>query len=153
MQESTPAMQVPVEAHAPTPHAVAKLSATPLQSLSSPSQISAEGLTLRTHWIDPLEQVCVRAAQTPCWPVAQGAPAPGLPSSTVPSQSLSAPSQISGAGVPGTHVSTPAKHIPAAPHAPTPQLVAKLSTVPLQSLSRLSQTSAEGFTLRTHWSD
>ena len=46
----------------------------------------------------PLLQAVVPVAQTPCLPVLQAPPPPGLPLSTTPSQSLSRPSQVSADG-------------------------------------------------------
>src|SRR5262245_19385041 len=70
------------------------LSTTPSQLLSRASQVSVVGL--RSWWpsVPPLLQALVPAAQTPSMPVLQGLPPPGLPLSTVPSQSLSRPSQL-----------------------------------------------------------
>src|SRR5882724_7139843 len=151
--ELTPPVHVPAEAQAPTPQVVAKESTVPSQSLSRPSHASAEGFTFRVHATAPPWQVCVPAAQTPACPVEQAAPPPGLPSSICPLQSLSTPSQISTPGGFATHEFTPATHEPVLEHCPTPQLVANPSTLPLQSLSRPSHTSAEGFRFLTHWSD
>src|SRR5689334_22586910 len=82
-----------------TPSAIVGLmSIWPLQSLSSPSQISVLGLTLRLHAIAPLVQAVVPGAQTPACPVLQAAPPPGLPLSTAPLQLLSRPSQVSAPG-------------------------------------------------------
>src|SRR5262249_44454931 len=95
------------------------LSTTPSQSLSSPSQISADWFTFGRHAIAPLVQCVVPAAQTPKRPVGQAAPPPGSPLSTTPSQSLSLPSQTSGVGTisfwqgphwPFTQVCVPSLH-------------------------------------------
>src|SRR5206468_1967602 len=133
--ESTPVAQAPAEAQAPTPQLVAKVSTVPSQSLSRLSQISDEGATLRRHWTVPPWQVCVPAEHTPCCPVEQQAPPPGFPSSVWPLQSLSTPSQISGAGVPGTQESTPPAQAPVEAHAPAPQPLAKPSAAPLAAVS------------------
>src|SRR5205807_21106 len=98
--------------------------------------------------IDPAVHAVVPAAQTPCLPVPQAAPPPGLPSSTVPSQLLSRPSQASALGcvfwlqaiAPAVHAVRPVEHTPSLPvlQATLPPGL-PLSTVPLQSLSRPSQ--------------
>src|SRR5262245_1297605 len=67
----------------------------PLQSLSSPSHVSAEGLTVWLQARAPATHDVIPVAQTPGWPVSHDAPPPGSLSSTMPSQSLSSPSQIS----------------------------------------------------------
>ena len=91
-------------------------------------------------------------------PVAEHAPTPqvvgveAMPLSTTPLQSLSKPSQTSAVGAPGVQVSTIAPptqlYVPVEAHWPTPQVVGveamPLSTTPLQSLSKPSQTSAVG---------
>src|SRR4051812_21274293 len=83
-------------------------------------------------------------------------------SSTMPSQSLSRPSQAAAVGPPGVALQTTPvwsdlqMFVPERWHTPTPAVHAWLlvgygsSTVPLQSLSRLSQVSVEGPTVRTH---
>src|SRR5262249_32628996 len=73
------------------------LSIWPLQSLSTPSQTSAEGCTFWLHTSMPFEHAVVPAAQTPSLPVLQGWP-PRLPSSVWPLQSLSRLSHTSGDG-------------------------------------------------------
>jgi hypothetical protein len=129
----------------------------PLQSLSSPSQTSGEGFTLRLHAIDPAAHAVVPALQTPDMPVEQLVPPPGFPLSTTPSQSLSTPSQTSGRGfvlrlqatAPDVQDVVPAVHAPNMPvlHiAPPPGL--PLSATPSQSLSSPSHTSAIGLLLR-----
>src|SRR5439155_978974 len=119
-------------------------SVAPSQSLSMPSQTSALGVTLRLHAIAPPMHAVVPAAQTPGRPVLHEAPPPGLPSSVLPLQLLSRPSQTSGLGAtlrlqitaPAVHAVVPAAQTPSWPvlhAAPPPGL--PLSTVPLQSLS------------------
>src|SRR6185436_11976704 len=61
-------------------------STTPLQSLSRPSHTSGEGSVFCLHTNPPTPHVTVPAAQTPCLPVSQGPPPPGLPLSMIPSQ-------------------------------------------------------------------
>src|SRR6476619_6208760 len=73
----------------------ASRSAVPLQSLSSPSQISVEAVWFWLQTRAPPAHAVVPAAQTPALPVLQAWPPPGLPLSTEPSQLLSSPSQIS----------------------------------------------------------
>ncbi len=102
------------------------LSTTPSQSLSRPSQISADGCTFWLQTIPPLLQAVVPAAQTPSLPVLQAWPPPGLPLSTTPSQSLSRPSQVSAAGwIALTQTTAPFRHcwVPSAqtPGSPVPQ--------------------------------
>jgi hypothetical protein len=90
----------PVRAHAPTPHvAFGRPSSTaPLQLLSRASHTSVDGLVFRLHAIAPDVHAVVPCAQTPDIPVLQLMPPPGLPSSTVPSQSSSTPLQVSAPG-------------------------------------------------------
>ena len=57
---------------------------------------------------------------------------------------LSRLSQFSAVGAPGLQESAPAVQVPVAAHSPTPQLVAKPSTVPSQSSSMPLQVSADG---------
>src|SRR6516165_9196945 len=138
-----PAAQMPcwpVEHAAPPPGLPS--STTPSQLLSRPSQTSGVGFVLRLQTSAPPVQDVVPAAQTPCWPVLQVGPAPGLPLSTVPSQSLSMPSQTSGVGptlrlqtiAPAVQDVVPAAHAPSCPvrqARPPPGL--PLSTTPSQS--------------------
>src|SRR4051812_26888223 len=70
-------------------------STAPLQSLSTPSQLSAEGDWVWLQTRAPAEQAVTPAEQAPGLPVWQPTPAPGLPLSTAPSQSLSTPSHSS----------------------------------------------------------
>src|SRR5262245_29048284 len=95
VQESTPAVQVPVAAHAPTPQLVAKPSTVPSQLSSRLLQVSAEDDVSWTQTRLPLWQASVPSMQTPRRPVSHATPPPGLPSSVWPSQSSSSPLQIS----------------------------------------------------------
>src|SRR5262245_36127473 len=103
--------------------AMASRSRRPSQSLSRPSQISVDGLTLRLHTMLPPEHAVVPAAHTPCWPVEHARPPPGLPSSTWPLQLLSRLSQTSDVGPwlrlhtiePPEHAVVPAAHWPSWP--------------------------------------
>src|SRR5213594_3270957 len=72
-------------------------SALPLQSLSSPSQTSAEDAVFWLQTIAPPVHAVVPAAQTPCSPVLQLEPPPGLPLSITPLQSSSRPLHTSAA--------------------------------------------------------
>src|SRR5437763_318559 len=67
-------------------------------SLSRPSQDSLEGCVFWLQAIEPAEHAVVPALQTPCLPVLQSRPPPGLPSSTTPLQLLSRPSHASRVG-------------------------------------------------------
>src|SRR5258706_393497 len=67
----------------------------PLQLSSRPLQVSAEGCTLCWHVSAPAEQCLTPAAHTPGRPVLHAVPPPGSPSSMLPLQLLSMPSQIS----------------------------------------------------------
>jgi hypothetical protein len=71
----------------------------PLQLLSLPSHISGEEGVEALQTILPPWQVLVPCPQEPGWPVEQVPPPPGLPSSVLPSQSLSLPSHFSEMGV------------------------------------------------------
>ncbi len=73
-------------------------STCPLQLLSRPSHVSAEGGSTSLQTIDPLVHAVMPAEQTPALPVSQATSPPGSPSSTAPLQLLSMPSQISGDG-------------------------------------------------------
>src|SRR4051812_10522901 len=77
---------------------VALSSTRPLQLLSLLSQISAEDCTLWLHFTAPPWQAVTPAEHTPCSPVLQATPPPGLPLSTTPLQSLSMLSQSSAVG-------------------------------------------------------
>jgi hypothetical protein len=138
----------PVE-HAPAPGFPS--SVKPSQSSSAPLQDSLVEAVFCVQAIAPEEQVVVPAAHAPGWPVVHAEPLPGLPSSTVPSQSLSAPSQTSADAfwfdvhcrLPAVQVSEPAVHAPSNPvlhGAPPPGFPS--STAPSQSLSTPSQASA-----------
>ena len=61
-------------------------------------ETTVDGWVFGAHWSVPPSQVSVPVAQTPFWPVLHCAPPPGLPSSTLPSQLLSKPSQTSAVG-------------------------------------------------------
>src|SRR5690606_12246444 len=99
MQVRTPSPQVPQEA----PVGISS-SMRVSQSLSRPSQVSAEGPMPPMHTSVPPLQVRTPVSQSPM-PVPQAPPPPGFPSSGVPLQSLSSPSQISGEGpIAPTHV-------------------------------------------------
>ena len=130
-----------------------------MQSSSSPLQFASliAGSMLPTHVPHvPLVHVCVPYSHTPTSVVPHCLVCPLVhehPLSMTPSQSSSAkPLQTSVVGVPGVHVlppQLPAVHVsvPAAAHAPTPQLVGlvKVSSVlPSQSLSMLSHVSVVG---------
>src|SRR5205085_770577 len=128
-------------------------STAPLQSLSSPSQVSGDGCTFWLHASEPFVQEVVPAAQSPAAPAEHGWLEPGLPSSTAPWQSLSMPSHGSGEGcasclhatAPAGQAVVPAAQAPSVPvehAAPPPGL--PLSTVPSQSLSLPSHVSATG---------
>src|SRR5690349_6954462 len=101
-------------------------------------------------------QIVKPVAQMPIKPVGHCMPTPGLPSSMLPSQLLSRPSQSSGcmgAGVhftePLTQLSMPFLHSPTTPvavHAPPPPGLS-LSIAPLQSSSRPLHDSGEGVML------
>src|SRR4051812_9231413 len=76
----------------------ALLSTTPLQSSSSPLQVSVVGLWLRLQAAAPLTHEVVPGAQMPSWPVLHAIPPPGLPLSTTPLQSSSSPLHVSVVG-------------------------------------------------------
>src|SRR5262245_15197930 len=104
-----------VTRQAPVPQVVlpSPSSATPSQFSSRPLHTSVAGEALGAQISDPPEHVRVPEAHLPGSPVEQAAPPPGLPSSTVPSQSSSMPLQLSADGTPGLHVSgrrTPPTH-------------------------------------------
>ena len=120
------------------------LSTTPSQSSSCPLQVSSLEAVACTHASAPLAHAVVPGEQTPGFPVRQVTPAPGLPLSTVPSQSSSLPLHVSALArtvceqetAPPLHTVTPGAHTPTLPvwHAcPPPGL--PLSTVPSQSSS------------------
>src|SRR5690606_19366768 len=114
------------------------------------SQVSAEGPMPPMHTSVPPLQVRTPVSQSPM-PVPQAPPPPGFPSSGVPLQSLSSPSQISGEGpIAPTHVpshagpieqvSTPGRHWPTSlPHG---RVMPSMTPSPL--LSRPSPTSGVG---------
>jgi hypothetical protein len=143
----------PVEQLSPPPGLL--LSTTPLQSLSLPSHTSALDCTFWLQWRAPAVHAVVPAAQTPCKPVEHATLPPGLPLSTVPSQSSSRPLHVSLAAAwlalhtmdPLVHAVLPAEHTPCLPvehETPPPGL--PLSMAPLQSSSSPLHVSAEGCT-------
>src|SRR5262249_16507310 len=76
-------------------------------------------------------------------------PAGAVRSSTIPSQSSSAPLQVSGTGAACVHESKPQEQNPDAAQAPRPEVVANECRFPSQSLSTPSQTS--GFPGKREW--
>src|SRR4051794_28265594 len=109
-------MRPPEQVSVPTRHAPGSMvthaapppgllsSTRPLQLSSRPLQVSdATGGWFAAHTIRPELQCSVPRADTPGMPVAPAEPPPGSPSSTMPLQSLSTPSQISPEAEPGTH--------------------------------------------------
>src|SRR5581483_11685775 len=131
--------------------AEAPSSTRPLQSLSSPSQISALAAVVWWHDSAPLEQTMVPAAHTPDLPVEHATPVPGTLSSTIPLQSLSSPSHTSADAwafwlqriAPLVQLVVPAAQTPVLPvlqASPPPGLPS--STVPLQLSSSPLHTSA-----------
>ena len=147
MQVSTPGEHAPVllpqEPMVGTPSSVA-----PSQSSSRPSQVSGPGLVPPVQTSAPPMQVRVPGEHSPMLEP-QAPPPPGLPSSVVPSQSLSRVSQSSADGpvapeqepnMPAVQTWEPGRHSPT----PLPHERLNPSTTPSQSLSRLSQTSGDG---------
>ncbi len=125
-------------------------STAPLQSLSLPSQVSALGCTFWLQTMPPFEHAVVPAEQTPSLPVLQAWPPPGFPSSAMPLQSLSLPSQVSALGCvfcthwiePPTQCCVPGAQTPCWPVAQVPPPPGSPSSMaPLQLLSMPSQTS------------
>jgi hypothetical protein len=141
----------PVE-HANPPPGL-PLSVIPLQSSSRPLQVSDIGIEFCVQTIDPLVQLVVPIAQMPSMPVLHGAPPPGLPLSTMPLQSSSAPLHVSDVaetfGVqtiePLVHVVVPLAQMPGCPveHMNPPPGFPS-SVLPSQLLSALSQVSGAG---------
>jgi hypothetical protein len=134
----------------------------PLQSLSLPSQISALG---KLVWLQPFcppkQLVCPWAHGVFgfCPGTAQGCPAPGNPSSTVPLQSSSSPLHVSDPGCrfathaicPPVHFSLPAEQMPCndVVHA-APTSDGLSSTTPSQLLSLPSHISGDAGRFATH---
>ena len=86
----------PVAQAAPPPGLFS--STVPSQSLSMLSQVSAEGARLGLQVSTAPWHVTVPFEHWPSSPLVQAPPPPGLPSSGVPSQSLSTPSHVSAPG-------------------------------------------------------
>src|SRR4051812_28818997 len=87
---------LPVGQQAWPSHGSVRLSSgVPLQSLSNPSQLSAFGVTAFWHTLTPCTQARVPAMQVPTLVAPQLPPTSVGLSSTVKSQLLSTPSQIS----------------------------------------------------------
>ena len=92
----------------------------PLQSLSKPSHTSSVGPVAPVQLPNtPLVQVWIPDTHSP-----MSVPHESLiPSSTVPSQSLSRLSHVSALGLPGVHVSTPPAQTPLLWQAPVPHVL------------------------------
>src|SRR5262245_1390118 len=126
-QARVPAQELPGRVQGrPTP---ARSSVAPLQSLSAPSQISAEGLLPPRHWRVPPEQRIAPAVHSPVpqLPHGQQATPPPATSSVAPSQSSSWPLHSSARGRTSptqppqldiVHCCEPARHGPT-PSVPT----------------------------------
>src|SRR5262249_26022554 len=100
---------------------------TPSQSSSSLLQVSGTGCTVAVHCGVPFWHWNAPVAQAPFNPVLHGAPTPGTPSSTLPLQSSSTPSQVvslSCGGKYGQRYSQPgmlgSKSLYPGSHSPTP---------------------------------
>ena len=116
MHCSRPWSQVPVPVPQSRPPSGLPSSVMPSQSSSSPLQSSVVGLVAPMHVIAPLVQASVPVVHSPTL-LPHAPPPPGSPSSTVPSQSSSRPSQISSGGVDAVHAysqplsSTPSRSV------------------------------------------